>query len=196
MLFKTWRYAAELLYVEYELNSRQLYSVLPSRNSTPCNNTLFLKQKPNTKEKTMCSLESKLNYTQKNSTVWRSYSTTSQKNAAPWIRNSSQRRRTLLFGAGTQPWQKNAVPWSRNSSQQRRTPLFRARTQLQAEERCSLEQELISTKKNSALWSRNSTTKQKSAAPWNRNPSHCRKTTLLFGSGTHLNAEGLCSLEQ
>jgi hypothetical protein len=48
------------------------------------------------------------------------------------------------------------------------------------EERCSLEQELISTKKNPAVWRKNSTIRQK-------NP-------LLLGTGTHLNAEELCSL--
>jgi hypothetical protein len=48
-------------------------------------------------------LEKEANYTQKNSTVWRIYSTTRQKNAVPWSLNSSERRRTLPFGTGTQP---------------------------------------------------------------------------------------------
>jgi hypothetical protein len=91
-------------------------------NSTPKNSALWSRNSTMAEERR--SLEQELISTQKNSAVWSNYSTTRQKNAAPWSRNSSQRIRTLLLGARTQP---------------------------QAEERCSLEQELISTQKNSVL---------------------------------------------
>jgi hypothetical protein len=98
-------------------------------------------------------LEQELISTQKGSALLSRNSTTRQKNVIPWNRNSSQRRRSLLFGAGNSTTrQKNAVPWNRNSSQRRMNLPFGTGTQpLGRRTPCSLEQELISTQKNSVL---------------------------------------------
>jgi hypothetical protein len=119
-----------------------------------------------------------------------------QKNSALLSGTQPPCKRTLFLGAGTHLNEEEPCSLEQKLNHH-------------AAARCSLDQELISTQKVSALLSRNSTTRQKNVVPWNlgthlnadelslwsrnsttmqkspaywtRNSSHRRKTTLFFG---------------
>ncbi len=85
--------------------------------------------------------------------------------------------------------------WSLSLTLGSLTQLFRAGTELHATELCSLEQELKHIEQNYVLWSKSSTLRKRFLL-FGVGSSPLGRRAMLLGSGTHLNAEELCSLEQ